>query len=1163
MKFLNDARLKATQCRQKIGVSPTNLLDRIEKYIGETYGIELSSCHKDFIDGGKAEICPEEGCLYYDEDLNSNPEEKLWVIVHELGHLEKHPRLTKLSCKPDPIYNEIYGCAGTISLTRYNPNSLEEVEANTFAAEFLCPSGEAFRLWQSNPSVTLKEIAEQFGSPLFIVRSQLADALYRLVFGTNTEEKQTNKEFRFNQSQIDASEEIGVPVLVDAGPGTGKTATLIRRIEYLLTENEKIKRVEPSNILVLTFSNEACNELYERIASKFDEVTASQITIATFHGFGLSLIQLHGQFRDLDANTCVLDEAGQRELVNMVLGELPDLKILKVSKPEETVKELIRHISFLKERMVTPKLLEKEINRISDWEINQKEKIQDLLRVYKAYEKLKFNRRKLDFADLIQKSIEIFDTNADVLKINREKYKWVLVDEYQDVSRATAILLQRLCSEENPPWVVGDKRQSIFRFCGANPENIDKFKEDFPNAKKCTLNINYRSSAPLVENKNKFADLMNTETNNESEIWQPAPNNPKSEISPVISFAVADSDEAERNGIVGQIQSWEKQGVEIKNIAVLARRNVDVRNIVLALSKNQIPAVASGVVTAEGAAGDLANVITFADNPIPSIPRLVYCLGKNTYKKEELDDLITQLLESFKENKEFLINKNAVTAELFQEIVRIYKYLTDEKFTSDAFSMICVFLFESSSYLRRLLELPDKIEKSLALDEIATTLTQALALNEIVTTLTEAATYRFSRQGVKSHIARKDFAKYFRESLSQSTTPTTSPPSNLNANAVKVMTCHASKGLEFPFVIVAGQTLSEMGKRGEYKWLPPTLCPNKTDDMEQSDSTLFVGITRAKQGLAISYAKTATGLPRAKQRKIVPLLQNWSENNVSEVSEWNAFEITEKEMFETEGLWGGNLKYPISSRKLDKTDCSLATYLQDGLSLKFPLAEKPFYPTFYVAVRQVLNTIVKKIFENQGHITQQEAINVLTAYWDFEDFRIDKTHTHHNLYWNLAQRYINNFVNAFIPEKGKIDFIDLVVGEEKGREVQLDLVCAYTVNESSPKAIYFRPESLKDKLNDDGKLLWSKVDEYRRIAFILLREDFSELQIKAFSGTDGALYDFLWANQNRFIDAQKNNIFNKFEELSNEKFAGTISVNTCDYRCENRINCPYWIGALK
>lgn len=874
---------------------------------------------------------------------------------------------------------------------------------------------------------------------------------------------------------------------------------------------------------------------------------ASQIRIATFHGFGLSLIQLHGHHKDLDLNTCVLDEAGQRELLNEVLGDLHDLKVLEVSKPDKTVKEAFRHISYLKERMITPELFEEEINKIPSEEAIKKENAKDLLKIFKAYEKLKDSRNKLDFADLIQKSVDIFDKSSNVVKINREKYKWVLVDEYQDVSRATAILLQRLCGKENPPWVVGDKRQSIFRFCGANPENIDKFDDDFPNAKKFTLDMNYRSAEPLVKNKNKLANLMQNET--DQEIWIASPNNPKSEINPPISFAIAESDEAERNGIVGQVQSWIKQKVKIKDIAVLARRNEDVRNIVLALTKHKIPAVASGIVTAEGNAGDLANIITLGDNPIPSIPRLVYCLGRDTHPKKDLDKLIAELIESFRENKELSSDNKAKTPELFQQISKIYKSFNDEKFTSDAFSIICIFLFESSNYLRSILNLPNEIEKS-------------LALNEIVTTLTQAATYRFSHQDDKPHISRKNFAKYFRESLSQSTTPTTSPPSQLNADAVKVMTCHASKGLEFPYVIVAGQTLSGMiGKRGEYKWLPPTLAPKIDDDLEQANSTLFVGMTRAKQGVVVSYSKTSTGLQNAKQRKIVPLLQSWSEENGISTDDWNSFEVPEKEHFETDKIWGGNIKYPIASRKLDKGECALSTYLQDGLALKFPLAEKSFYPSFYVAMRMILRSIVTKIFEEQRVLSVQEAMTILQAYWNFEDFRIDKNHTHHNLYWNLAQKYVEGFVKAFTLEIGNAKFINPVI-ENNGREIELDLVCAYVLDDGSSKAIFFRPESLKDKLNKQNKIVWSKIKDKYRVAFVLLKKEFPNLEIDIFSGEDGKFYNFNWARDPQSVENFTIENESRLKQLSNEKFIGTVVKDTCNYRCENKINCPHWIGAL-
>lgn len=1151
MKFLDSVRQKARFCREKIFISPANLLERVEEFIKNTHEIELTPCHKDFIDGGKAELRPMEGLIYYDEELNNNLAEKLWVILHELGHLEQHgARLTKLSCHPDPIYNEIYGLAGKDSLARYNPKSLEEVEANTFAAEFLCPSDKAFQLWLSNPEITLNEIAAHFGAPIFIVRSQLAGALHEIAFEDKKEPEEVQiLELFDNPKQDEAAKWLSSPALVDAGPGTGKTATLIKRIEFLLTKFPD----DASNILVLTFSNEACTELYERIASKFDDAIASQIEISTFHGFGLSLIQKHGHRNNLDLNTCVLDETGQKELLNEVLGELHDLKVLKVSKPDETVKEASRHISFLKERMLTPDLFEEKINKMSSEEAVKKENAQDLLKIFKAYEKLKDSRNKLDFADLIQKSVDIFDRNSDVVTINRKKYKWVLVDEYQDVSRATAILLQSLCGKENPPWVVGDKRQSIFRFCGANPENIDKFNEDFPNAKKFTLNMNYRSAEPLVKNKNKLANLMENEAGTSKEIWKPSPKNPKSKVNPPVTFAIAESDESERNGVVGQIQSWVKQKVEIKDVAVLARRNEDVRNIVLALTKRHIPAVASGIVTAEGNAGDLANIITLGDNPIPSIPRLVYCLKRDNHTKKDLDKLIARLIESFRENKELSIDNDANTSELSQQISKIYKSFTEEKFASDAFSIICVFLFEASNYLRNILNLSNEIEKS-------------LALNEIVTTLTQAATYRFSHQGdkphISPHISRKNFAKYFRESLSQSNTPTTSPPSQLNADAVKVMTCHASKGLEFPYVIVTGQTLSGMiGKRGEYKWLPQALAPKIDDDIEQANSTLFVAMSRAKQGLAVSYSKTSIGLENAKQRKIVPLLQNWRDAiNITE-DEWNSFEVVEKEFFETGKIWGGNIKYPIASRKLDKGSCSLSIYLQDGLGLKFPLAERPFYPSFYVAVRMILRSIVTKAFENQRALNVQEAMTILQAFWNFEDFHIDKDHSHHNLYWNLAQRYVKGFINSFTPETGNAKFINLII-ENNGREIELDLACAYCLDDGSTKAIFFRSESLKEKLSKkNDSLLWSGIKDSHRNAFVLLRERFPNLQLKVYSGTDAKLYNFQWAKEN-FIIGQETKIKEKSEDLLNEKFTGEIVENTCNYRCENRINCPHWIGAL-
>ena len=169
MKFLQTARRRARECRNAVGISAPELLERTERYLWEKYRIELVAVDAAVINGGRAELRPDEGCLYYDEKLNETPEEKLFVIAHEVGHLELHPRLTRGCAQPDPVYGSMYGSAGADSLTRYNSRSREEAEADAFAAEFLCPSDEVFRLWLTggaeNSAEQLAEAIENLDGP--------------------------------------------------------------------------------------------------------------------------------------------------------------------------------------------------------------------------------------------------------------------------------------------------------------------------------------------------------------------------------------------------------------------------------------------------------------------------------------------------------------------------------------------------------------------------------------------------------------------------------------------------------------------------------------------------------------------------------------------------------------------------------------------------------------------------------------------------------------------------------------------------------------------------------------------------------------------------------------------------------------------------------------
>jgi DNA helicase-2/ATP-dependent DNA helicase PcrA len=1138
MKFIRHARLQARICRNQIGVSSENLLARIEKYLWDKYKIELIAVHYSAIEDGRAELRPAENCLLYDERLNATPDEKLFVIAHELGHLELHGRLTRRGSAPDPVYGSMYWNAGTSALTRYNSRSQEEAEANAFAAEFLCPCEEVFAQWRSDPQIDSRTLAEGLSAPVRVVRMQLAEAVYQMTFGN--EDQAARKEFACDDSQEAAARSVGRPVLVDAGPGTGKTATLVRRIEYLLSE----LRAEPENMLVLTFSNDAAAELEERVALKFGSSVAARIRISTFHGFGLAFLQHHGQLQELDASVCVLDEAGQAELVTEILGTTDCAKILKLSRPDETVREIVRHIGYLKDRLCGPGDLAREIDewRTGPDEIGLRESALVFLEVFWAYEKACAGRQRVDFPDLISKPIEILAQQPELKEKYREKYKWVLVDEYQDVSRATAILLQHLCGGANSPWVVGDKRQSIFRFRGAAPENVDEFVRDFRDAVKYSLGINYRSCAEIVTAANEMAHLMETPngTARTGNYWQVAESNPNSIGAQPVSIAIADSDQAEYEGIADQVQAWLRANIPPHDIVVLARRNIDVRDIALALGRRDIRAIASGLVTAEGAAGDLAAVVTLIDRPMASLPRLAFALGRGQFDTSTINAVIKSLRPQFEETGS--LNNMAVAEKhpLAAEIHRAVDSLQEERFSGDAFTVICAFLFDGSDYLRRLLNEPESAERM-------------LAFNEIVASLNRAAVYRFSHLGVRPHVSRKGFGKHFRESLAASVPYLM--PARSNTDAVRVMSCHSSKGLEFPCVVVAGQTLSRAPKG--YKWLPPALRPRNEDDVEQADSLLFVGATRAQQALMISYATTSSGLSGARQRETPSLLRRWQENSTLPVSALPPRPLTRIKA-KSGTMWGGAPRQALAVRNLDHGQCSLNTYIRDYAGVRFPLNEKPLYPGFYVTVRLVMQLIVKKAHRDGKPVDPGEARAVLIEQWN-EIQAAD--HPHHDIYFNLASAYVERFAEAFIPESGSVEYLSHVIDSNENFMVRLDLVAFYRVDGGAPVAITFRPESLQEKVREKG-LLWGALGSKHRATFVLLKKYEPELQPVVFSGDDGKFHRYQWGTRKNDFENETERLLQRFKQFAQGVFIEQVEPFICD-GCDSRIACPYWLNALE
>ncbi len=1143
MRTLQHAKDAGRQTRQTIQAEASSLLDALRAYLTTAYQIEAVAVPAAVIDGSRAEVSPTEGVIHYNDRLDRKPQELLWVLAHELGHLVMHKRLTAHDDRePDPLIASAYLNDGAASLARYSRKAREEAEANAFANEFLCPATSLFDEWLNNVALTTEALADQHALPIKLIRAQLAEGLFQSVFAepsAKTEApKPRKKPVSVNDQQLKAATHIGSPALVTAGPGTGKTATLIHRIEFLLED----QAARPDQMLVLTFSNDATEELRERVAARFGDDVANQIEIATFHGFGMSFLHTHAL--GLSESFALLDEAGQEEIINQLIGQLDIPSLLNLRDLEETVKRLMRHISFVKDRVlddqpITPDLLEREI---AAWAGNGGEadavrKANELLTVFRAYEQAKQAQPAVDFADLIAEPIRVMAEQPNLVVALRQKYRWVMVDEYQDVSRTVAVLLRSLCGPENPPWVVGDMRQAIYRFRGAAPENVSEFHHDFPNAQVFELEVNYRSSPEVVSAANQLGELLAANEPALNQVEWRAGSSQTSLASLSVAIARVNSDEAESQGIARQVRQWLDEGVRPADIAVLARRNSDVRNIVLTLGAQGIRAATSGLLTAEGAAGDLVAIATLPDSLTSSLPRLVYALGRERYDEKLLNELIQNWLAAERDQTDLIVPLEL--AAFADEVQRVVTALKVEMLDADAFTMLCHFLFDASDYLRRALRSEPNAQRS-------------LTLSEIISTLSRAASYRFAHLNESATKARLTFAEQLRNKLAAGAASPDLP--SADPDAVRVMTCHASKGLEFPCVIVAGQTL---GQGRESWWLPPSLLPSKTDELAQADALLFVGVTRAQRAVVVSCAESKSGSDRARRRSVTPLLDQWQERFEIPELHWTGA-VKAAEQITMTPLWGAKAEPKLAARALDSKSCGVKTYLENFVGIRFPVLEMPQYVHFYLSLRLACEALIRVAQDSGQAAAEAQAAQLFAAQYSAVKHG---EHPHYPIYQRYGELYARRFASAYEPRVTALEFAEATLKSDDALPLRFDLIAQFKGNDGATHAFLFRPESLADSAskNAPDELLWSGLDTAQRAAFLLLKQREPELKPYVFSAADGVIYRYLWNRKAENMDGEVQQLQRRWLAFGQKQFTAQVNEHACN-RCTVRLACPHWLN---
>src|SRR3989344_1106515 len=302
----------------------------------------------------------------------------------------------------------------------------------------------------------------------------------------------------------------GGPLLIIAGAGTGKTTVLTRRIAWLIEKG----LAKPEEILALTFTEKAAVEMEERV-DLLMPLGYSEIQISTFHAFAHKILSQHALDVGLPGDFKVITDTQAWMLMKKHLYDF-DLDYYKpIGNPNKFIHALLKHFNRAKGEEVTPHeyldyaqglKLEKD-----SVEIQEKNRITEVANAYHKYQKLLLDEGDLDFGDLINYTLKLFRTRPQILELYQKKFKYILVDEFQDTDLAQYHLVKILALPENNITVVGDDDQSIYKFPGASISNILKFQEDFPKSAEVTLTDNYRSSQQILDLSYQFIQQNNPE----------------------------------------------------------------------------------------------------------------------------------------------------------------------------------------------------------------------------------------------------------------------------------------------------------------------------------------------------------------------------------------------------------------------------------------------------------------------------------------------------------------------------------------------------------------------------------------------------------------------------------------------------------------------------
>lgn len=652
------------------------------------------------------------------------------------------------------------------------------------------------------------------------------------------------------------------PLLIIAGAGTGKTKVITHRIAHLIAS----KRARPEQILAVTFTEKAANEMEERV-DVLIPYSYTFVEISTFNSFGERVLRNYGHELGYSPDTKLLDDVEQAIFFREHLFQFPLEYYRPLSSPARFIQELLDTIKRLKQEDISPErymeyaqdLVQKATDDVGK---EESAKHLEMARVYAKYQEILKEEGKIDFEDQVLIVVELFHKRPTILREFQEKYKYILVDEFQDTNYIQFELLKLIAKKHRNITVVGDDDQSIFRFRGASLSNILKFRKVYPDFKKVVLNVNYRSTQPILDSAYQLIQQNNPDRLEiQEDIDKKLKSTTETDGKSIHMFQF-DSLFHEADRCAEIILEKIAEGFPYRDMAVLVRRNADADPFLRSLNMKGIPFRFSGSrgLYAQDEVKILVSFIkTLTD--FEDSKSLFHLSLSDVYRIDPYD---LSVLANYAQRKNLPLHKvfrkihdGQAPVEMSQDsqkkVKGIFRDLLDfiHLAGSKSAGQVLYSFLEKSGYLKSL------VRDGGLLAEIKTKNIR-IFFDKVK---------NFSKLGDEDSLY--SFSRHL-DLLQQVGDNPASAEADLEEDAVNVLTVHKAKGLEFPIVLMVSLIADRFPGRSRREKIPipdglvKEDLPSGENTIQEERRLFYVGMTRAKKILYLTWARDY-GLRRMKK----------------------------------------------------------------------------------------------------------------------------------------------------------------------------------------------------------------------------------------------------------------------------------------------------------